>query len=864
MESNNKEKNPAEIFKLFDKWAESLPKDGEELRSGASFSRIGSEIKQHCSTLEDQGSDNNTTADITTVDKGDAIVKDEVVNTQKEELKPNFLFELKHDNTNESTADNTSPFECVYDFCLALEKFCKSKSTPENQLDIDEDWKKLLFTCSSHNPDRIMWIHLTFQSSHKLKLSWKQVVRRLMANFDDPKRNPSLESALSKFRFLPELESIYVANLEFARYANELGDDTKRIVELYLNGMPPTIKEVLKSTIAFDESTHFRFSLLDVQQRAAVFLTANEDDLIFYSKSAHLAIALEYEKVDTKNCEFHLLADHSTIECPDYKVLKFPYMDFTTLTFTSTSTTAATSAQPVETIATTGLQNIITDTGTRAEQPPLQVKAEIITAKEVQLPNKEANEPILEEMDSSQNTEQTKNPLVLQNPVVTAPSNTNTQQSSNPVIQQVPNLFANAGQIKDPVIQERRLAPDVPSNINTTPPQLKLQTSNVLSSNNLANNQKQPQIETTHQTKYDLTSNSQKPNHEVASTPANILQPNSAAQNPRPKALTSLAPAINPNVLQQKPADTAKASITALNTAPISKYADEALQILDKVAPAQPASRTEEKVTNQAKINAITQPAISYNSLMTKEKLSSEIPTGPAADREKDANLKKALANLQHLPVQQKNASNIAVPMQQKPTNALNANKPQAIKIHVPSNINQMSAANNRPLVSSNVNKLKGRSSSPIRNPSLPLHQSRPRSKSPRRSYNGTISRSRSRSPSADRHYHRSQSPPRRRHHLAPGSPSRRSESPETGCYIHGIGANHTTKDCRQAQLVIQPRKLKLDQRDPPPPNTLRGSKRGLKSNGEPNICIFCGLIFKPGHLGYCTKVVPRKKTRRN
>ncbi|KAI8640542.1 hypothetical protein BD408DRAFT_347684, partial [Parasitella parasitica] len=135
-----------------------------------------------------------------------------VNNAKKAELKPNFLFELKGDNTNASTKENISPFECVYDFCLALEKFCKSKSTPENELDIDKDWKKLLFTCSSHNSERIMWIHLTFQTSNKLKLAWKQVVRRLMANFDDPKRSLSLELTLSKFKFLPEVESIYTAN----------------------------------------------------------------------------------------------------------------------------------------------------------------------------------------------------------------------------------------------------------------------------------------------------------------------------------------------------------------------------------------------------------------------------------------------------------------------------------------------------------------------------------------------------------------------------------------------------------------------------------------------------------------------------
>jgi hypothetical protein len=684
-----------------------------------------------------------------------------------------------------------------------------------------------------------------------------------MANFDDPKRNISLESTLSKFRFLPELESIYAANSAFARYADELGDDTKRITELYLNGMPPTIKEVLQSTIAYDESTHFRFSLLDVQQRAAVFLTANEGDLIFYAKSAHLAIALEYEKVDTKNCEFHLLADHSTIECPDYAVLRFPYMDFTLLT--STSTTSATSAQPIETTIKTGTQNIITETKTQVEQPPFQVKAETITTKKVQLPNKEASEPKLNETNSSQNTEQAKNPLALHNPVVTAPLNTNTQQISNTIVQQVPNYSANAGQIKDPIVQERRFSTDVPSNTGTTPSQLKSQTNNVLSSNKLADIQKQPQIEITYQIKSHLTSRSQKANHEIASTSANMSQPNSAVQNAGSKVLTFLAPATNPNVLQQKTADTVKTSTTILGATPSSKPADETLQTLNKVIPAQPASTLEEKGINQAKINAIAQSAISSNSLPEKEKLPSEIPTGPAVDREKNANLKIALANFQHVPLQQKSVYNIAAPTQNKSTNVLNTNKPQAIKINVPSNTNQTLTVNSRPLISPSASKLKNRLSSPIRNPSSSSsRRSRSRSKSPRRSYTRARSRSRSRSPSTDRHYHRSQSPPRRRRHLAPDSPSHRSESAETGCYIHGIGASHTTKDCRQAQLVIHPRKLKLDQQNSITPIASRGNTKGLKSNGEPNVCIFCGLIFKTGHLGYCTKVTSRKKPRRN
>ncbi|KAG1064610.1 hypothetical protein G6F42_026968 [Rhizopus arrhizus] len=215
-----------------------------------------------------------------------------------------------------------------------------------------------------------------------MKLTWKQVIRRLMANFDDPKRTLSLERALSRFNFLPELESIYAANMEFARYADELGDDTKRTVELYLNGMPPAIKEVIESTIAYDESTRFRYSLLDVQQRSATFLTANEGDLIFYSKSAHLAIALEYEKVDTRNCEFHLLADHSTMECPDYTVLRFPYMDFTPLKFDLKPTGSITQdVQPTEDIT---MGHSAEPDSLPVEASPVAVKSEVAPVKPTQ------------------------------------------------------------------------------------------------------------------------------------------------------------------------------------------------------------------------------------------------------------------------------------------------------------------------------------------------------------------------------------------------------------------------------------------------------------------------------------------------
>jgi hypothetical protein len=109
--------------------------------------------------------------------------------------------------------------------------------------------------------------------------------------------------------------------------------------------------------------------------------------------------------------------------------------------------------------------------------------------------------------------------------------------------------------------------------------------------------------------------------------------------------------------------------------------------------------------------------------------------------------------------------------------------------------------------------------------------------------------RQRRRSPSPNRfdRYRQSISP-----HI---SRSRSSSPEEKGCYVHGIHANHTTKNCQQAQLVIQPRVSHSTVAD----KRLKGSKKD-----EPNICIFCGLLFKPGHLGYCQKVPSRKKGRRN
>ncbi|KAI7897473.1 uncharacterized protein BX663DRAFT_409803, partial [Cokeromyces recurvatus] len=121
----------------------------------------------------------------------------------EKDFNPPFMFELKCDNTSVSSNNNMSPFECVYDFCSSLENFCKSKAAINNRWDIEKDWHKLLLACSSHNYERFMWIHLTFQADKNVKLGWKQVVRRLMTRFDDPQRIISLRSILTNFRYQP-------------------------------------------------------------------------------------------------------------------------------------------------------------------------------------------------------------------------------------------------------------------------------------------------------------------------------------------------------------------------------------------------------------------------------------------------------------------------------------------------------------------------------------------------------------------------------------------------------------------------------------------------------------------------------------
>lgn len=44
-----------------------------------------------------------------------------------------------------------------------------------------------------------------------------------------------------------------------------------------------------------------------------------------------VVLCLEHEKVSQKECEFHMLQNHSTTTCPDYIIVRYPYMEFTPL-----------------------------------------------------------------------------------------------------------------------------------------------------------------------------------------------------------------------------------------------------------------------------------------------------------------------------------------------------------------------------------------------------------------------------------------------------------------------------------------------------------------------------------------------------
>lgn len=298
--------NLQEMFSLLSKWATLLPK-GSEGKASGDLQTVESEIKKLCDMAETSATSTSLT---TTKD-----VKSE----SEADFKPTFIFQLSSDDVINSEKPQ---FDCVYDFCAELSKYCE---TSEKQLDVEEDWPKLLLACSSHNYDRFMWIHLTFQASNNLKLSWKQVRKRLQSKFDDPSRRSRLAQELETKRYIPDIQSIFVHNQEFSRIADELEYDTRNY---YVNSLPEKYQMVLRSTMTYDESNNFYCNLEDLQQRAVVFAKADDGKFIFYSKVAHIALSLDHEKVNKSDCEFHLLAQHSTLECPDYTIVKYPYMEF--------------------------------------------------------------------------------------------------------------------------------------------------------------------------------------------------------------------------------------------------------------------------------------------------------------------------------------------------------------------------------------------------------------------------------------------------------------------------------------------------------------------------------------------------------
>ncbi|CAO3634828.1 unnamed protein product [Mucor hiemalis] len=509
------------------------------------------------------------------------------------DFKPTFVFQLSSDDV---INPDKPQFVCVYDFCTELSKYCE---TSVKQLDVNKDWLKLLLACSSHNYERFMWIHLTFQASNNLKLTWNQVRKRLQSKFDDPSRRTKLVQELETTRFIPEIQSIIVHNQKFTRIADELEYDTRNY---YVNSLPEKIQIVLRSTMTYDESKNFYCNLQDIQQRAVVFTNADEGKFVFYSKVAHVALSLDHEKVNKSDCEFHLLAQHSTLECPDYTIVKYPYMDFN---------------------GVPGVPDLLNLTPS--------------SSSEVVVPAAVARKP------------------------VTLPEMTvNTTQAH--IKQENGTAIAKSA--------DRRVAEQKKTSSNAIDPRLSKPVKIAIPQKQQQQQQQQPVITNAHK----------------------------AATLNNPNASTKIAAAIPPP--QQK----------------------------------------------------------------------AEAPRRVAALKTENS------------------------------TSSIN-----------PSN------------------------SGTIPPSTAPKGITRPRSNSPQSS--------------------RIRSPSPKRHHRDP-SFDRDSLSPvEVGCYIHGKHASHTTKECRQAQMVIPPRRSLSPPPPPPPP---RSHERPAER--KPNICIYCKLPFKPGHLSYCREVPPKRR----
>lgn len=585
------QKNRQDLFGLLSKWSSLLPSDGEQSPSSLeNLNNVGKEIHQLCAQTERNG--------LHTLMVLPEVKKEAIPET---DFKPSFVFQL---TTDDLINPQQAQFDCVFDFCEKLADYCKTSTT--KHLNIEKDWLKLLLACSSNNYERFMWIHLTFQSTNNLKLDWQQVKKRLMCKFDHPSRPAIVLNLVSSFKYLPEIETIELANERFSKLAAEAQID---VTDAYLLGLPSHIKDVISSTMAFDATTSFHCGLKDVQQRATIFLTANEGDFIFYSKTAHVALRLEHEKVNKKDCEFHLLAEHSTSTCPDYVIVKYPYMEFTSL----------------------------------AGVPKLHSPT-TITKYTQSVEMEKSSEPF--------------------------------PQPAQPFI------------------------PMVQAQVQTQP------------SLNIAGSSSFTPVQTTDQV-------------------LSVKQENT-------------------NGTREQPVE------------------DLAMRIIAEAIAA--ANETKQKNEEQQRDNEI------------------------------------------------KNMTSLQVVERAKHLSETGQSFPDVLKARVIQLKEQM-----------------------LNQPISPPRKSR-RSESPYRSS------SRRRSPS-----------PRRRYRDRSSS---QSPSTENGCYVHGMHATHSTKDCRQAQMVI-PSRFSPNRRSASPGRNSRKLTRKEPSNGEDNICIFCKLPFKPGHLGYCKEVRGKKKVVR-
>lgn len=833
--------NNTDLFELINEWATALPNGHENASKPSSdtFNKLGNDIKQRLNESKQPSS----TLENSTYDDTEVVVKKEESVEKVMDHKPPFVFELKSDS---SASDQA--FECVYDFCMALEAFCRSTSVSSHRLDIEKDWHKLLLTCSSHNYDRFMWIHLTFQSTLRLKLRWKQVVTRLMSKFDVPERRILVEELLSSFRYFPELatiatNSIHMVNSDFRRYADELGDDPAKIINYYVNGMPLSIKQVIESTMQYDETKHFKYTLLDIQQRATVFITTKEDRFIFYSKSAHLAISLEIEKGNSNDCEFHLLAEHSTSNCPDYVIVRYPYMDFTPLIVaasvindvemgTSSSspkltpkeipTSTVANSYPVNTpmteinsITPHGLPSTVEgedeqmcESGQLTASLPINQTENYIAAKSLKATEGEEQRQMQQPPPKGESMELTQ----------TIPAQkTFVSKDQSPVTDQIKTTVA-ALQLHTTETHQMEPSgnPPLPHAQDIANAMLRIQAkaqAQMQEQERLQVHTSVPQVKTTQPTESEVpTSINQSPQNIRADSSTTTVNMAGGI----PTKLISAPLFNNNNNNSQVPIDPRLqipigSRVTQSLSAPsdtLETFAEDAQQRFQFLMAMTIEQRIQSlaKMSHKQKINFYSklnerQKASLFENVETSKKPSNavgQIPKGPSAMIDT---------------LERKNPSNEKLP----PT------------VHYP--------------IKTSAGLLVGTdkaSSSFYQKSLLPTQQPAAHQ----------IKRSPSHSPRYDR----------QRRSASPGIPRSKSSSPEeTGCYVHGAKSKHSTKDCRKAQLLIQHRPNHGNSADSEGKKRFKSGKKD-----EPNICIFCGLDFKPGHLAHCKKAPPRKKNRRN